>query len=77
VAFLFGIAWEVMTVRSRSVLPAMISPYLVDSVGQAFFGVRGADPARMTGFFLLLTLTFSLCAIALTRATYGKRARRV
>ena len=33
-AFFFGIAWGYMTVKARSVVPAMISHYLVDSMGQ-------------------------------------------
>lgn len=69
-AFAFGIAWGVMTVRSRSVIPAILSHYLVDSTGQVFIGVDGSSPALATGFFLLLTLTFAVCNILLAKMMY-------
>jgi membrane protease YdiL (CAAX protease family) len=71
-AFLFGIAWGVMTVGSRSVVPAMISHYLVDAVGQVFINVDSSNPALATGFFLLLTLTFPIVNIALTKLMYRR-----
>jgi membrane protease YdiL (CAAX protease family) len=66
----FGLAWGVMTVRSRSVIPAMLSHYLVDAAGQVFLGVDGSNPALATGFFLLLTLTFAVCNILLAKTMY-------
>lgn len=69
-AFAFGLAWGVMTVRSRSVVPAMLSHYLVDAAGQVFLGVDGSNPALATGFFLLLTLTFAVCNILLAKVLY-------
>jgi len=72
-AFLFGIAWGVMTVRSGSVIPAMLSHYLVDAIGQVFINVDGSNPALATGFFLLLTLTFPVFSIALTELMYKIR----
>jgi membrane protease YdiL (CAAX protease family) len=79
-AFAFGIAWGVMTVRSRSVIPAMLSHYLVDAIGQVFLGVDGSNPALVTGYFVLLTLTFAICNVLLAKVMYKKpvpiRARR-
>jgi len=73
-AFFFGIAWGVMTVKSKSVVPAIISHYLVDSMGQIFLGVDSSSPALATGFFLLLTLTFPIVNIVLVRVMYRKKA---
>lgn len=75
-AFFFGIAWGVMTARSGSVVPAMLSHYLVDSMGQIFFGVDASNPALATGFFLLLTLAFPVVNVLLTRIAYRDAARR-
>ena len=69
-ALFFGIAWGVMTVRSRSVVPAMLSHYLVDAMGQVFLNVDGANPALATGFFLLLTVAFSAGNIVLAKILY-------
>jgi membrane protease YdiL (CAAX protease family) len=74
-AFFFGIGWGYMTVRARSVVPAMISHYLVDSMGQIFLGVNSTDPALMTGFFLSLTLLFPVFSIILVKVMYKKRER--
>ena len=71
-AFFFGIAWGFMTIRSRSVIPAMLSHYLVDSIGQVFIGVDSSNPALVTGFFLLLTLTFPVFNIVLAKIVYKK-----
>ena len=73
-AFFFGIAWAVMTVRSGSVIPAMLAHYLVDSMGQVFLGVDGLNPALTSAFFLLLTLTFPIINIMLARAMYRNPA---
>jgi membrane protease YdiL (CAAX protease family) len=69
-AFFFGIGWGTLTTRSGSVLPAVISHYLVDSLGWIFFGVDSADPALVTGFYLLLTLLFPVGNIMLARWFY-------
>ncbi len=74
-AFFFGIGWGYMTVRARSVIPAMISHYLVDSMGQIFLNVDGTNPALTTGFFLILTLLFPIFNIVLVKMMYKKRAR--
>jgi membrane protease YdiL (CAAX protease family) len=76
-AFFFGIAWGVMTVRTQSVIPAVLSHYLVDSVGQVFVGVDSTNAALATGFFLLLTLAFPLLSIVVTRAMYRETAPEV
>jgi hypothetical protein len=55
---------------NQSVVPAMLSHYLVDSMGQIFFGVDGSNPALATGFFLLLTLAFPVVNVLLTRMAY-------
>lgn len=73
-AFFFGLAWGVMTIRTRSVLPAIISHYLVDSMGQPFLNVDNSDPVQATLFFLLLTFTFPIVNIALTRIVYPDKA---
>lgn len=75
-AFFFGIAWGVMTVKARSVIPAMLSHYLVDSMGQVFLGVDSSNPGLTTGFFVLLTLTFPVFNIMLTELMYRKRHPR-
>ena len=69
-ALFFGIGWGYLTVRTRSVVPAMISHYLVDSMGQIFLNVDNSDPALTTGFFLLLTLLFPVFNILLARIVY-------
>ena len=74
-ALLFGIGWGVLTVRARSVLPAMIAHYMVDSLGQSFLGVDASNPALATGFFLLLTVTFPVANVLLARALYRTAAQ--
>lgn len=74
-AFFFGIAWGVMTVRARSVIPAMLSHYLVDSFGMVFLRVDNSNPGLTTGFFLLLTLAFPAFSIMLTRLLYRQTAQ--
>ena len=69
-ALFFGIGWGYLTVRTRSVVPAMISHYLVDSMGQIFLNVDNSDTALTTGFFLLLTLLFPVFNILLARIVY-------
>jgi membrane protease YdiL (CAAX protease family) len=69
-AFFFGIGWGVTTVKARSVVPAMMSHYLVDALGQIFLNVDSTDPALTTGFFLLLTLTFPVFNVVLTKIMY-------
>lgn len=72
-AFFFGIGWGYMTIKARSVIPAMISHYLVDAIGQIFLNVDGTDPALTTGFFLLVTLLFPIFNIILTKFVYRQR----
>lgn len=74
-AFCFGIGWGYLTSRVGSVVPAMISHYLVDSMGQVFLGVDNSDPALATIFFLLLTLTFPVANILLTKVLYKEPAK--
>jgi membrane protease YdiL (CAAX protease family) len=69
-AFFFGIGWGYLTIRTNSVIPAMISHYLVDSMGQIFLSVDNSDPALTTSFFLLLTLLFPVFNILLARIAY-------
>jgi membrane protease YdiL (CAAX protease family) len=66
-AFFFGIGWGYLTVRTRSLLPAMISHYLVDSMGQIFLSVDNSEPTLTTGFFQLLTLLFPVFNILLAK----------
>ena len=69
-AFFFGIGWGYMTVKAQSVVPAMISHYLVDSMGQIFLGVDSTDTALVTGFFVLLTLLFPVFNLILAKIVY-------
>jgi len=69
-AFFFGVGWGYMTIMSRSIVPAMISHYLVDSMGQIFLSVDSTDLALITGFFLILTLLFPIGNIILTRLVF-------
>jgi membrane protease YdiL (CAAX protease family) len=69
-AFCFGIGWGYLTSRCGSVVPAMISHYLVDSLGQVFLGVDNTDPGLTTLFFLLLTLAFPFFNILLAKIMY-------
>lgn len=66
-AFFFGIGWGYLTWQSGSVIPAILSHYLVDSFGQIFLTVDSADPAMMTVFFILLTLLFPVFNILLAK----------
>jgi len=74
-AFFFGLAWGVMKFRTGGVLPGVISHYLVDSMGAIFLNVDAADPIKATIFFLLLTLSFTVVSIFLTRIMYPNRSR--
>jgi membrane protease YdiL (CAAX protease family) len=69
-AFFFGIAWGAMTIRAGSVIPAILSHYLVDSLGQVLLNVDGSNPGLATGFFLLLTFTFPALNIILAKVMY-------
>ena len=73
-AFFFGIGWGYMTIGSRSVIPAMISHYLVDSLGLIFMNVNDTNPALATGYFLLLTLLFPIFNIVLTKLVYRQES---
>jgi membrane protease YdiL (CAAX protease family) len=69
-AFCFGLGWGWLTVRSRSVVPAMLSHYLIDSFGQIFLGVDTTNLALSSAFFLLLTLSYPVLVILLSRTLY-------
>ena len=69
-AFFFGIGWGYLTVRARSVIPAMIAHYMVDALGQIFLQVNSVNPALATGYFTLLTLLYPLFTILLTMLIY-------
>lgn len=69
-SFFFGIAYGYMAIKARSVIPSIISHYLVDSMGNIFLGVDTADPALATIFYLVLTLLFPLVNVLLTRWMY-------
>ena len=59
-----------MTVKARSVIPAMISHYLVDSMGAIFLNVNGTNPALTTGFFMILALIFPVFNMILAKIMY-------
>lgn len=69
-AFFFGIGYGYMAIKARSVVPAIISHYLVDSIGNIFIGVDTADPALATIFYLALTLLFPIFNVLLIRWMY-------
>ncbi len=69
-AFCFGIGWGYLTVRSRSVVPAILSHYLVDSLGQMFFAVETSNPMLLTVYLLTLTLLFPVFNVILARVIY-------
>jgi len=75
-AFFFGLGWGYMTVKSRSIIPAVISHYLVDSVGQIFLRIDKSDLALTTGFFMSLTLLFPVLNIILVKIMYKKNSLR-
>ena len=75
-SFFFGIVWGLMTVRTGSVIPAMLSHYLVDSMGMVFLNVDMADPAKGTLFFLLLVISFVIVNIMLTTAFYPSSPKK-
>lgn len=69
-AFLFGLAWGLMKTRTGSVVPTMISHYLVDSLGAVFLNVDAADSVSVMIFFLSLTLAFTVVNILITKFLY-------
>jgi membrane protease YdiL (CAAX protease family) len=66
-AFFFGIGWGYVTLKANSVVPAMISHYLVDSMGQIFLGVDSADPALTSMFFVVLMVLFPVFNLILAK----------
>ena len=74
-AFLFGLGWGFMALRTGSVVPGMIAHYLVDAVGQVFLSVKSGDPGLMTMFFLLLVLLYPFFNIIMTKILYREGAR--
>jgi len=76
-AFCFGLGWSWLTVRSRSVVPAMLSHYLVDSFGQIFLRVDTTNLALSSGFFLMLTLSYPVLVILLFRILYREPGQRI
>lgn len=75
-AFVFGLGWGYMTVRARSVIPAMLSHYLVDALGQVFVTVDSEDPGVTAAYMLLLTLLFPALVILLTKLLYRHTAQQ-
>lgn len=76
-AFCFGIGWGYLTVKARSVVPAILSHYLVDSLGQVFFAVETSNPMLLTGYLLTLTLLFPVFNVILSRTIFkGIRGER-
>jgi membrane protease YdiL (CAAX protease family) len=71
-AFFFGLGWGYMTLKSQSVIPAMISHYLVDSVGQIFLRIDISDQALTAGFFISLTLLYPVLNTIVVKLLYRK-----
>ena len=66
-AFFFGLGWGWLVFRSGSVVPAIISHYLVDSVGQVFINVNDTNLILASQFMLLLTLLYPALTILLAK----------
>jgi len=72
-AFFFGLGWGWLVLRSGSVVPAMISHYLVDCLGMIFLGASSSNPIREVVYFLALTLIYPVLTILLTRFMYANK----
>jgi membrane protease YdiL (CAAX protease family) len=74
-AFFFGIGWGWLVYKSGSVVPAIISHYLVDSMGQIFLNVNDTNPILTSQFFLSLTLLYPVLTILLANFMYPKKEK--
>ncbi len=74
-AFFFGIGWGWLVYKSGSVVPAIISHYLVDSMGQIFLNVNDSNPILTSQFFLSLTLLYPVLTILLANFMYPKKEK--
>jgi membrane protease YdiL (CAAX protease family) len=72
-AFFFGLGWGWLVFRSGSVVPAIISHYLVDSVGQIFLNVNDANLILASQFMLLLTLLYPVLTILLAKFMFPEK----
>ena len=66
-ATVFGLFWGYLTVKTGSVLPAMISHYLIDAFGAYLINVDQSNEEVMGQYFLLLILLYPLIGYILTR----------
>ena len=74
-AFFFGIGWGWLVYKSGSVVPAIISHYLVDSMGQIFLNVNDTNPILTSQFFLSLTLLYPVLTILLANFMYPNKEK--
>ena len=74
-AFFFGIGWGWLVYKSGSVVPAIISHYLVDSMGQIFLNVIDSNPILTSQFFLSLTLLYPVLTILLANFMYPNKEK--
>ena len=72
-AFFFGLGWGWLVFKSGSVVPVIISHYLVDSLGQIFLNVTDSNQILASQFFLLLTLIYPVLTILLANLIYSKK----
>ena len=72
-ALCFGLVWGLMKVKTGSVIPAMLSHYLIDAVGMVFLNVDASDPARSAMFFILLVISFTVVNILLILVLYPSK----
>ena len=72
-AFFFGIGWGWLVFKSGSVVPVIISHYLVDSLGQIFLNVNDTNQILTSQFLLLLTLLYPVLTILLANFMYSKK----
>ena len=72
-ALFFGIGWGWLVFKSGSVVPVIISHYLVDSLGQIFLNVNDTNLILTSQFFLLLTLLYPVLTILLANIMYSNK----
>ncbi len=72
-AFFFGLGWGWLVFRSGSVMPAIISHYLVDSLGQVFINVNDTNLIFASQFMLLLTLLYPPLTILLAKFMFPEK----
>lgn len=68
----FGLIWGYMTIKSGSVLPAMITHYLVDASNFFFVKVTTSDEIVVTQFFILLVIFYPLINYTIAKIIFKR-----